>query len=63
MIAFLDSMNYDYKAYIDADSESFIDQYNKEIDEAEAEIEAGNYLTHEQVERLFAERRKKLNDD
>jgi len=56
-------MNYDYKAYIDADSESFIDQYNKEIDEAEAEIEAGNYLTHEQVERLFAERRKKLNDD
>ena len=26
-----------------------IEQYNKEIEEAEKEIEAGNYYTHEQV--------------
>ena len=33
LIAFLDSMKYDYKADIE-DTEAFIDQYNKEIDEA-----------------------------
>jgi len=63
LIAFLDSMKYDYKTDIDVDTETFIDQYNKEIDEAEAEIESGNYLTHDEVEQLFAERRKKLNGD
>jgi predicted transcriptional regulator len=62
LIAFLDSMKYDYKADIE-DTEAFIEQYNKEIDEAEAEIEAGNYLTHAEVELMFAERRKKLNAD
>ena len=56
-------MKYDYKTDIDVDTETFIDQYNKEIDEAEAEIESGNYLTHDDVEQLFAERRKKLNGD
>jgi hypothetical protein len=62
LIAFLDSMKFDYKAGID-DTEAFIAQYNKEIDEAEAEIETGNYLTHDEVELMFAERRKKLNGD
>jgi len=41
LIAFLDSMKYDYKSGIDTDTEAFLDQYNKEIDEAEAEIESG----------------------
>jgi len=63
LIAFLDSMKYDYKADIDTDTEAFLDEYNKEIDEAEVEIEAGNYLTQDEVEKLFAERRKKLNGD
>jgi hypothetical protein len=62
LIAFLDGMKYDYRTDID-ETEAFIDQYNKEIDEAEADIEAGNYLTHDEVEQLFAERRKKLNGD
>ena len=62
LIAFLDNMKYDYKADI-VDTETFIEQYNKEIDEAEAEIGAGNYLTHAEVELMFAERRKKLNAD
>jgi hypothetical protein len=61
LIAFLDSMKYDYKADIE-DTEAFIEQYNKEIDEA-LKIEAGNYLTHAEVELMFAERRKKLNAD
>lgn len=67
LIAFPDSMKYDYKADADAENtavmEAFLDQYNKEIDEAEVEIESGNYLDQDEVEKLFAERRKKLNGD
>jgi hypothetical protein len=64
LIAFLDSMKYDYKSDIDEGvPESFLDEYNKEIDEAEAEIESGNYLDQDEVEKLFAERRRKLNGD
>ncbi len=65
LIAFLDSMKYDYKAGMDIESKesinAFLDQYNKEIDEAEAEIESGVYLEQDEVEKIFAERRKKLN--
>jgi len=65
LIAFLDSRKYDYKADIDAEDKegmkAFLDQYNNEIDEAEAEIESGNYLDQDEVEKLFADRRKKLN--
>ena len=67
LITFLDKMKYDYKFNIDIEdkeaTEAFLDQYNKEIDEAELEIESGNYLTQDEVEKLFAERRKKLNGD
>jgi hypothetical protein len=66
LIAFLNSLHYDYISDIGEDKEifeAFLDQYNKEIDEAEAEIESGNYLEHDQVEKLFADRRKKLNGD
>ena len=61
LIAFLDSRKYDYKAGIDAEDKegmkAFLDQYNKEIDEAEAEIESGSYLDQDEVEKLFADRR------
>ena len=67
LIDFLNSMKYDYKPDIGSNEEdvmqAFLDQYNKEIDEAEAEIERGDYLTQDQVEQLFADRRKKLNGD
>jgi hypothetical protein len=32
------------------------EQYNKEIDEAIARVEAGEYYTHEEVERMAKER-------
>jgi hypothetical protein len=38
--------------------QEFLDQYNQEIDMADAEIEAGNYVTHQDVEQLFANRRQ-----
>lgn len=65
LLALLDSMNYDYKPGVDAGdpdvSDAFLYEYNKDIDDAEAEIETGNYLNHDEVEKIFAERRKKLN--
>ena len=61
LIAFLKSMKYDYKSNIGANEKqvmkAFIDQYNQEIDQAEKEIESGDYLNQDQVEKLFADRR------
>jgi len=61
LIAFLDSLQYDYKSGEQITDDAFLTQYNKEIDEAEAEIEAGNYVDHDDVEKIFAERRNSLN--
>jgi hypothetical protein len=67
LIAFLNSMKYDYKPTIGSDEKEvmrdFLDQYNKEIDEAEAEIDAGDYLDQDEVEAFFANRRKSHNGD
>jgi hypothetical protein len=63
LIAFLDSLRYDYKSGTHKQTEAFLDEYNKEIDEAEAEIESGDYADHDFVEKLFADRRKSLNED
>jgi hypothetical protein len=64
LIAFLDSLRYDYKSDTNGNNrkatEAFLDQYNKEIDEAEAEIESGNYVDQDYVEKLFANRRKNI---
>ena len=38
--------------------QAFLDQYNKEIDQADAEIEAGNYVSHQNVEEMFKKRKK-----
>ena len=31
-----------------------MEEYNKELEEADAEIEAGDFVTHEEVKRLFS---------
>jgi len=63
LLAFLDSLRYDYKSNALKEDQAFLDEYNREIDEAEAEIESGNYADHDYVEKLFADRRKSLNDN
>jgi hypothetical protein len=67
LVAFLTSLHYDYKSGVAGANEevleAFLDQYNKEIDEAEAEIESGDFMEHSEVEKLFANRRKNLNAD
>lgn len=64
LLAFLDSLHYNYRSDVDDKienlTEAFIDQYNKEIEEANAEIENGNYLSHKEVEQLFQRRRKAI---
>jgi hypothetical protein len=39
-------------------SDTFLDQYNKEIDEAEVEIDSGNYPEQDEVEKLMTDRKK-----
>ncbi len=67
LIAFLDSLQYEYKSDMNGKDKkatvAFLDLYNKEIDEAEAEIESGNYVDHDYVEKLFANRRKNPGSD
>lgn len=62
LIAFLDSLHYKYQSDIYNEpvevEAAFLNQYNEEIDQADKEIEAGNFISHEDVEKLFEKRRK-----
>lgn len=61
LLAFLNSLNYQYQA--DATNQlntSFIDQYSSELDLADQEIEAGNFMIQEEVVNLFQSRRKNI---
>lgn len=64
LLAFLDSLRYNYQSDIGTNEEdintAFLDQYNKEIDLADAEISAGNYIKHQDVVLLLKSRRKAL---
>lgn len=64
LLAFLDSLRYNYQTDIADEDEqintSFVNEYNAEIDQTDAEIEAGNFVKHNDVEQLFQQRRKAL---
>jgi hypothetical protein len=57
LLAFLDSLRYNYQANVhksaDELNSEFIDQYNAEIEQADAAIEAGSFVSHDDVEQLF----------
>ncbi len=57
LLAFLDSLRYSYQSDIgnkaDQITAAYLEQYNKEIDQADAEIEAGNFVNHQDVEQIF----------
>jgi hypothetical protein len=63
LIDFLKSGHYNYSSTDEKDlaDVEFINQYNKELEEAEAKIDSGDFLTHEQVKKHFADRRKRLS--
>lgn len=43
------------KSFVEPVEKFNIEQYNKEIDEAVARVEAGEFYTHEEVERMSKE--------
>ncbi|MBS1527710.1 MAG: hypothetical protein JST19_18840, partial [Bacteroidetes bacterium] len=50
LLDFLKSRHYHYRSTDESEPDAeFLEQYNKEIDEAESQIDAGDYLTHDQV--------------
>lgn len=64
LLAFLNSLHYNYQSGIEGEADqinaSFLDQYSSEIDQADSEIESGDFVKHEDVELLFQQRRKAL---
>jgi len=60
LLAFLDSLCYNYQADVhksaDEPNSAFIDEYNTKVEQADAAIEAGNFVSHEDVEQLFKNR-------
>lgn len=63
LLAFLESLKYEYQANVDNDEQIngvFLDQYNKDIDAADTEIEKGNFVSQSDVEMLFEQRRKSI---
>lgn len=59
LLAFLESLKYEYQANVEITG-IFLDQYNKDIDAADAEIENGNFVSQNDVEMLFEQRRKSI---
>ncbi|MDQ8003707.1 MAG: hypothetical protein REI64_02840 [Pedobacter sp.] len=62
--AFLDSLKYNYQSGIGANEEqinaTFLDEYNKEVNLADAEISSGDFIKHTDVVTLLKNRRKTL---
>jgi hypothetical protein len=63
LLDFLESRHYSYKATDENEmpDAEFLDQYNKELAEAESQIDKGDYLTHDEVKKIFAEKRKRIS--
>jgi len=65
LLDFLKSKHYTYKStneneVVDA---KFLDEYNKDLEESEAQIDAGEYYTHDEVKQYFADKMKRNGGD
>lgn len=64
LLAFLDSLKFDYTAMPQEQEgeiqTDFLKRYNQEIDAGVSEIEQGNFVVQEDVEKFFADRRKNI---
>jgi hypothetical protein len=63
LLDFLNSRHYNYKTAYESEipDADFLNQYNKELDEAEAQIDAGDYLTHDEVKKFLADKRNRVS--
>lgn len=64
LLAFLNSLNFKFKTIDEIDenliNSEFLKNYNLELDEAEKEIEAGQFISQEDIDNILLERRKSL---
>lgn len=64
LLAFLKTLGYDFNTDIENNVvEAFLNQYNSQMENAEKEIEKGEFIIQEDVEAYFLNRRKQLNDN
>jgi hypothetical protein len=60
LLAFLDSLHYSYQTNVHKNSDelnsAFFDEYNTELEQADATIETGSFVSHDDVEQLFKSR-------
>ena len=63
LLEFLESHHYNYKSGDDdlMNDQGFLDEYNREIEESEAQIDAGEFYTHEEVKQFLADKKKRRN--
>jgi hypothetical protein len=63
LLEILNNLNYDYSSSnINPEKdEKFLAQYNQELEDAQKDVEAGNFLFQEEVEKFLTNRRKNLN--
>jgi hypothetical protein len=61
LLDFLKSRHYSYKSADELTDAEFLNQYNKDLDESEAEIEAGDSFTQDEVKQILADRRKRIS--
>ncbi len=61
LLDFLESGHYSYKPADGAEitDTEFLDEYNRELEDSEAEIDAGNSYSQEEVKKILADRRGK----
>jgi hypothetical protein len=61
LLDFLKSRHYNYKSTVENEipDAEFLNQYNKELNEAESQLDAGDYLTHDDVRKFFTEKKKR----
>ncbi|QKJ31895.1 hypothetical protein HQ865_19710 [Mucilaginibacter mali] len=64
LLDFLKNGHYNYKStnVNELAEPDFLRQYNKDLDEAEAQMDAGEYLTHDEVKNYLANRRKRSGE-
>ena len=62
LLTFLETLGYNYQNGVGEEVEKmnmvFLEKYNEDIGQADAEIADGNYIKQTDVEKLFRQRRK-----
>ena len=64
LLTFLETLGYNYQNGVSDEAEKmnmvFLEKYNEDIEQADAEVADGNYVKQTDVEKLFRQRRKVL---